>query len=351
MNLHTPLRDACTRTRSLWFVLAAEASLAELEEAIRILRPHLRGPGESRSMLILPQEAIAPSLADRLGLSSASHGSVLTPAEMFLLPPDRLFVLEDRVLHLRPRDIANRISPVEHLLPSLIEHYGNCLHILPLRGTALPDGDIQSLIATFSARIVSLEALRSTGQSDADAPQRGASRPVAAKTMFLPSVPPIPVHLAHELRQPLETATLLQGRLASQVREPHACDLLERLGETLRVMADLLTHQDELSTEEPGAPAPELLAGVRQAFKSIRNGGAERTTRERATHCLQTLTRRQIQIMAMVLEGYPSKIIAANLGISQRTVENHRAAIMKKTGSRSLPALARLAMMVEPQPD
>ena len=53
---------------------------------------------------------------------------------------------------------------------------------------------------------------------------------------------------------------------------------------------------------------------------------------------------RQHQIMDLVLAGHPSKNIAADLGISQRTVENHRASIMKKTGTKSLPALARLAL-------
>jgi len=47
--------------------------------------------------------------------------------------------------------------------------------------------------------------------------------------------------------------------------------------------------------------------------------------------------------MAQVLAGHPSKNIAADLGISQRTVENHRAAIMHRTGARSLPELTRLS--------
>lgn len=52
-------------------------------------------------------------------------------------------------------------------------------------------------------------------------------------------------------------------------------------------------------------------------------------------------TNRQREILELVLDGQPSKIIAADLGISQRTVENHRAAIMKKTRSRSIPGLVR----------
>jgi DNA-binding CsgD family transcriptional regulator len=59
------------------------------------------------------------------------------------------------------------------------------------------------------------------------------------------------------------------------------------------------------------------------------------------------LTQRQQQVLGHVLAGHPSKNIAADLGISQRTVENHRAAIMARTGATSLPALARLAMGVD----
>ena len=59
------------------------------------------------------------------------------------------------------------------------------------------------------------------------------------------------------------------------------------------------------------------------------------------------LTPRQRQVMDMVLAGQPSKNIAADLGISQRTVENHRAAIIKRTGSKCLPALARMAFAAD----
>jgi two-component system CheB/CheR fusion protein len=53
--------------------------------------------------------------------------------------------------------------------------------------------------------------------------------------------------------------------------------------------------------------------------------------------------------MDMVLAGQPSKNIAADLGISQRTVENHRAAIMERMGVRSLPKLARMVQATSPE--
>jgi two-component system CheB/CheR fusion protein len=56
------------------------------------------------------------------------------------------------------------------------------------------------------------------------------------------------------------------------------------------------------------------------------------------------LTQCQKQIMNMVLAGCPSKNVAAERGISRRAGENHRAAIMKRAGAKSPPALARLAI-------
>lgn len=88
----------------------------------------------------------------------------------------------------------------------------------------------------------------------------------------------------------------------------------------------------------------ELLAGIRRAFEQSQDRKKVLMWREAAGRNIARLTHRQRQIMELVLAGHPSKNIAADLGISQRTVESHRAAIMKKTGAKSLPALARLAL-------
>jgi two-component system CheB/CheR fusion protein len=88
----------------------------------------------------------------------------------------------------------------------------------------------------------------------------------------------------------------------------------------------------------------ELLAGVERALEHSRDASKQSDWHESAAKQMERLTLRERQVMDMVLAGQPSKNIALDLGISQRTVENHRAAIMKKTGSKSLPALARLAL-------
>jgi two-component system CheB/CheR fusion protein len=95
--------------------------------------------------------------------------------------------------------------------------------------------------------------------------------------------------------------------------------------------------------EKPVRPE-ELLASLERALDQTRDSAKLSASRDTAATQVASLTTRQRQILDLVLAGHPSKNIAADLGISQRTVDNHRAAIMKKTGSKSMPALIRTAL-------
>ena len=88
---------------------------------------------------------------------------------------------------------------------------------------------------------------------------------------------------------------------------------------------------------------PELLASIARAIDQSHDIRLIDAAHEEAAAHVADLTTRQREVMDMVLAGHPSKNIAADLGISQRTVENHRAAIMHKMGAKSLPELARTA--------
>jgi two-component system CheB/CheR fusion protein len=98
--------------------------------------------------------------------------------------------------------------------------------------------------------------------------------------------------------------------------------------------------------EKPVAAA-QLLASVLNTMELCHDSARLASWRQAANQHLAGLTARQRQIMTLVLAGHPSKNIAVDLGISQRTVENHRASIMRKAGTRSLPALARLALAAD----
>lgn len=62
---------------------------------------------------------------------------------------------------------------------------------------------------------------------------------------------------------------------------------------------------------------------------------------------LAALTRRELQVLQLVTLGKPNKIIAGDLGVSQRTVEIHRAHLMEKMGATSLAHLVRMTMSVD----
>jgi len=89
----------------------------------------------------------------------------------------------------------------------------------------------------------------------------------------------------------------------------------------------------------------EMLAAVGRAFKLGRDVAAENDRRLDAARRIASLTPRETQVLGLMLTGLSNKIIAYKMGISRRTVENHRAAIMSKTGSKSQIDLYRIALL------
>ncbi len=88
----------------------------------------------------------------------------------------------------------------------------------------------------------------------------------------------------------------------------------------------------------------ELLASVQRALDSFEEIARITEFHKLSANRVASLTDRQHQILNLILAGHPAKNIAADLGISQRTVDNHRAAIAIKTGSKTMAALMHTAI-------
>lgn len=87
-----------------------------------------------------------------------------------------------------------------------------------------------------------------------------------------------------------------------------------------------------------------LLRQVHEALQLDREQREQHSRQARYRACLARLTRREREIMTLLVKGFGNKEIARLLDISPRTVESHRAHIMRKTGAESLPNLVALAV-------
>jgi FixJ family two-component response regulator len=98
--------------------------------------------------------------------------------------------------------------------------------------------------------------------------------------------------------------------------------------------------------EKPFNPS-SLRAAVERALQEARNRHEVLTEHQEVLGNLGRLSTRQRQVLHLMLEGKSSKTIAAQLFMSQRTVESHRANVMKKMNAKSLPELARMVSAVK----
>jgi two-component system response regulator FixJ len=87
----------------------------------------------------------------------------------------------------------------------------------------------------------------------------------------------------------------------------------------------------------------DLLAVLEQADARITSRHAEDEQRELARGKLAVLTPREYEVFNELARGLPNKSIGFDLGISSRTVEIHRANVMRKLRVHSFPEALRIA--------
>ena len=86
-----------------------------------------------------------------------------------------------------------------------------------------------------------------------------------------------------------------------------------------------------------------LLAAIEEAFRRIDDTDRVQLDAAEAVVRLAALTPREGDVLQGIVKGQPNKITAYELGISTRTVEAHRAALMVKLHARSLSEVLRIA--------
>lgn len=98
--------------------------------------------------------------------------------------------------------------------------------------------------------------------------------------------------------------------------------------------------------EKPFEPA-ELLQTLEEALQRVEAMAAEEATFAIIEANYRLLTPREQEVLSLLAEGMPTKVLATRLGISTRTAEHHRAAVLKKMHARTVSHLARMSMTLQ----
>jgi FixJ family two-component response regulator len=87
----------------------------------------------------------------------------------------------------------------------------------------------------------------------------------------------------------------------------------------------------------------DLLAAIETAIAQHYHGRAERAECMRLQYRHSCLTPREREVLPLVVGGLLNKQAAAELGISETTLQLHRSRVMRKMGAESLAQLVRMA--------
>jgi FixJ family two-component response regulator len=91
----------------------------------------------------------------------------------------------------------------------------------------------------------------------------------------------------------------------------------------------------------------ELVGKIEKALSESQQRQEDDLERAEIRRRASTLTAREQEVMSQVVQGKANKVIAGDLGVSQRTVEIHRARVMEKMQAGSLAHLVRMVLIAE----
>jgi two-component system response regulator FixJ len=97
--------------------------------------------------------------------------------------------------------------------------------------------------------------------------------------------------------------------------------------------------------QKPVTPAV-LAESLARALDAERNNRAIHASQAAIRRKLDSLTRREREVLDQINCGVPSKIIAMNLKIGTRSVELHRSHLMEKMGAASVAHLIRMLALI-----
>jgi FixJ family two-component response regulator len=91
----------------------------------------------------------------------------------------------------------------------------------------------------------------------------------------------------------------------------------------------------------------DLIDRIQRALAKDARNRSSLKEHDRIKQRFDTLTPREREVLTLMTRGKANKVMAAELGLSQRTVEIHRARVMEKSGAASLAQLVRMVMDLE----
>ena len=91
----------------------------------------------------------------------------------------------------------------------------------------------------------------------------------------------------------------------------------------------------------------DLIDRIQKAITRDAENRAQLQEKDRIRARYDSLTPREREVLALVTSGKANKVMAGDLGVSQRTVEIHRARVMEKMEAASLAQLVRMVLDLE----